>query len=206
MNKPFFGPRSSTPARNASVGSGNLGWPSRNAMNLTGFDQAALIAALQACMPGGCGPNGPMSQQDMQVLAAQMQASQPQRCRRTLLGLTKVAVAGGASATSVTALGGGATGGPFRGLRLIVPSDISPSGDLTALNVGTATQIALSQTGTSAGIPLRVFDQTSQDSGFIDMDWSTPGGGSDISVTVQNKFAAPFPFFEGALEGLQLIP
>lgn len=195
MNKPFFGPR------RGSVGACGLPDATPGYANLPGsYDTAALLAALAAARG-----QAQVTPEMTQAMARQMQAAQPQRARRTLLGLTKVAVAGGATATSTTAIQGGSTGGPFRGLRLIVPSDISASGDLINLTVGSAPQIALSQGATASGIPLRVFDQTSQDSGFIDMDWSTPGGGSEINITVQNKFAAPFPFFEGALEGLQLV-
>jgi hypothetical protein len=190
-NKPFF-----ARPRNAQVGQ-NLPPASPNYVGLQGYDINALLAALAACGPA-CAPNG-ANPAVAQMAAA---AAQPQRCRRTLLGLNKFAVA-------ASSAGSGSTQPdqwPFRGLRLIVPTDISASGDLTGLLVGQESQIAKASNvaaGGSSGIPLRVFDQTSQDSGFIDMDWCPTT--TNIKVEVMNKFAAPFPFFEGALEGLQLL-
>lgn len=187
--------------RNAQVGQ-NLPGASANFQNLAQVGPIdALISALQACcLPCPTGPS-PVSPAAVAAVAGQM--NQPQRCRRTLMGLSKTAVAGfsanGISETSPQTYA-------FRGLRLIVPTDISPSGDLLQLEVGTEKQIVVSNaiTGTNPGIPLRAFDQTGQDTGFIDMDWCPPNQSSPIKVTVSNKFAAPYTF-EGALEGLQLV-
>jgi hypothetical protein len=193
---PTFAPR-----RGAQVGQ-NLPGASSNFQNLGGVGTVeALARALQACcMP--CGPGGaPLS--PAAVADVQQQMNQPQRCRRTLMGLAKIPVPGFSTGTlSATS----AETNAFRGLRLIVPTDISPSGDLLQLEVGTEKQIVVSTaiSGTAPGIPLRAFDQTGQDTGFIDMDWTPPGSGSPVRVTVSNKFAAPYTF-EGALEGLQLV-
>lgn len=187
--------------RRAQAGQ-NLPGASPNFQNLSGVGSAealarALMACCMPCPPGGIAPSPAM------VNDVQANMNQPQRSRRTLMGLAKIAVpAFSAGVTSATSPETNA----FRGLRLIVPTDISPSGDLVQLEVGTEKQIVVSTPilGTTPGIPLRAFDQTGQDTGFIDMDWTPPGSGSPVRVTVSNKFAAPYTF-EGALEGLQLV-
>jgi hypothetical protein len=189
------------PGRRASVGN-NLPGASGNYMNLQGQGTVeALAAALAACcLP--CPPGGAVPPQQVQHIQSQMNA--PQRCRRTMMGLAKFTVPGLGTATATTFPNTYA----FRGLRLIVPTDLSASGDLTGLEVGTEKQIVLSEAGaggTNPGIPLRAFDQTGQDTGFIDMDWCPPGSGSGIKVTVTNKFIVPITPWEGALEGLQLL-
>ena len=188
--------------RRGSAGQ-NLPYTTQNFNNLGGYDVAALTSALQACgLQVGCAPGGAPS--PAAVAAMQQNIPQPQRCRRTMMGLGKFAVAGNAAS---------ATGGtnpiqyPFRGIRLVVPTEISPSGDLVDLQVGTEHQIVQSQAvapATNPGIPLRAFDQTAQDSGFIDMDWCPPTGSTSILVSVSNKFAGQYTF-EGSLEGLQLL-
>jgi len=189
--------------RGAQVGQ-NLPGASANFQNLAGVGTVeALAQALQACcMPCGPGGGGGMPLTPAAVAGVASQMNQPQRCRRTLMGLAKIPVPGLNQALSSTS----AETNAFRGLRLIVPTDISPSGDLLDLQVGTNPQIVASTpvSGTNPGIPLRAFDQTGQDTGFIDMDWTPPGSGSPVKITVSNKFAAPYTF-EGALEGLQLV-
>jgi hypothetical protein len=187
--------------RRGQVGQGNLPGASPNYQNLGGVAPAdALARALMACcLP--CPTPGMISPAAVEAVQANM--NQPQRCRRTLMGLSKIAVpafsTGTAAETSPVSYA-------FRGLRLIVPTDISPSGDLVQLEVGTEKQIVQSTAvvGATPGIPLRAFDQTGQDTGFIDMDWTPPGSGSPVRTTTSNKFAAPYTF-EGALEGLQLV-
>lgn len=201
IRKPF---PPALPRRGAAAG-GNLPGAAANYLNLQGYDVAALAAALQACcMPCPPGGNGAPSQQAIATLAAQAQGAQPQRCRRTMMGLAKVTVP--AASTGITS-STSPVQYPFRGLRLIVPTDISPSGDLANLQVGTERQIVQANAvapGVTPFIPLRAFDQTGQDTGFIDMDWCPPTGSTNVDVTVTNKFAAPY-VFEGALEGLQLV-
>jgi hypothetical protein len=219
IRKPF---PPAMPGRRGAAAGGNLPGITGNYQNLQGYDLAALAAALQACgincTPGAAGfakagsagsVMGDVSQvpQHLAGIAsaiANIQSQQPQRCRRTMMGLAKVTVpalsTGITSSTSPVQY-------PFRGLRLIVPTDISPSGDLANLQVGTERQIVQANAvapGVTPFIPLRAFDQTGQDTGFIDMDWCPPTGSTNVDVTVTNKFAAPY-IFEGALEGLQLV-
>lgn len=187
--------------RRGQVGQ-NLPGAFPNYINLGGVGSAealarALMACCMPCPPGGIAPSPAM------VNDVQANMNQPQRCRRTLMGLAKAPVPGFSTGTPTET---SPVGFAFRGLRFIVPTDISPSGDLVQLEVGTEKQVVQSTAivGTAPGIPLRAFDQTGQDTGFIDMDWTPPGSGSPVRVTVSNKFAAPYTF-EGALEGLQLV-
>lgn len=182
--------------RGAQVGQ-NLPGASANWQNLAGVGSVeALVSALQACcLP--C-PTSP-AVTPAAVAAAAGAMNQPQRCRRTLMGLPKLSIPGLSAGTDIPQIA--PTGTAFRGLRLTVPTDISPSGDLVSMLVGNERQTQ--QTDPPASIPLRSFDQTSQDTGFIDMDWIPPAG-SKLQITVSNKFAAPY-IFEGALEGLQLV-
>lgn len=186
INKPFF-----SPPRRAQGGQ-NLPPPSGNMMNLGGFNVEALAAALRACGFTG----------DATGAASQAAMQSPQRCRRTLMGLPKILVP--ASSPGVT----GSVNPqqyPFRGLRLIVPTEISASGDLVSLKVGVEEQLAANTPGqgtVAGGVPLRTFDQTAHDCGFIDMDWANPT--TAVNYTISNKFAAPYTF-EGSLEGVQLL-
>lgn len=196
LQKPFFSPNA---GRRQAQGGQNLPYPSPNVQNLNGMNMEQLIAALRACGFTG----------DASAAAAAVGQQTPQRCRRTLMGLPSVTVPANAGAAGT--LGAGISGTvnpqqyPFRGLRMIVPTEISAAGALTNLTVGVEPQLALNTPGANTvagGVPLRAFDQTAHDVGFIDMDWASPT--IAINYTIAGYFNATFGFV-GALEGVQLI-
>lgn len=145
--------------------------------------------------PGPSGTSGDPLQAATFAAATAVGQGGACRIRRAILGLTEDAQVGaGGALESVTQ-----PQKPFRGLRLVVPSDIAGAFTITNITVGMMPQLGSSNS--SQPIPARLFAENSVDSAFDDFDWCPTSESITISGTNQSGAAENF---RAALLGLVL--
>jgi hypothetical protein len=145
--------------------------------------------------PGPSGTSGDPLQAATFAAAAAAGQGGACRIRRAILGLQQpAAVPAGDPLTSVTQ-----PQKPFRGLRLVVPSDIAGAFVISNITVGMMPQLGSSSA--LQPIPARLFAENSVDSAFDDFDWCPTSESITVSGTNVSGAAETF---RAALLGLVL--